>query len=214
MDPLLKSSSRTDDAPLFGTRHAAAAVAARNVPRRYAQIMDVLRQRGPSAIFQIAAVLGVLDHQIAGRFGEMEKAGLIRRSGRSVVKPATGCACELYELVTAHEPPSPTSGAALAQAIGYPTEIRLEDGIYHLAAPDSTDSAPGHEYLRFTEGDRPRMSIRVAMILCPACGSPLSAGPDKVCRCPGPCPGAKGWRPKLLHIPGHPDLLAILLEST
>ena len=91
--------THTKDSPLFTTtRDAARQVAARRTSKRYRQIAETLGRLGPSCIFEVAAALGCFDHQISGRFGEMEKLGLIRKTGDRRKKPSTGCAAEVYEI--------------------------------------------------------------------------------------------------------------------
>jgi hypothetical protein len=89
--------------PLFGetTRHQARLVAAQSSAGRYRQIMEVLTD-GPACIFEVAARLGCFDHQISGRFGELERQGLIEKTGRRKAKPETGCAAEEYRLCPAN----------------------------------------------------------------------------------------------------------------
>jgi hypothetical protein len=81
-----------------------------NAGRRYQQILDALAH-GPLAIFEVAAVIGCLDHQISGRFGELEREGLIIKLGRRVRKPSTRQSCELYGLrrPVPHQPPKPST---------------------------------------------------------------------------------------------------------
>lgn len=83
--------------PLFGesTRHQARVAAARGAANRYRQILAIL-DRGPACIFEVAACLGCFDHQISGRFGELEREGLIEKTGNRKVKPDTGCQAEAY----------------------------------------------------------------------------------------------------------------------
>jgi hypothetical protein len=85
-------------APLFeSTSEAAARVASRFARLRYRQILAALAQQ-PRCIFEVAEILGCLDHQISGRFGELVKHGLIERTGTRRAKPSTGCSCEEYRL--------------------------------------------------------------------------------------------------------------------
>lgn len=88
----------TESPTLFeSTRNQARKVASAMAGRRYRQVVEVLA-KGPACIFEVAADLGCFDHQISGRFGEMEKLGLIRKTGQRRRKPSTGCSAEVYEL--------------------------------------------------------------------------------------------------------------------
>jgi|GEM_PF-3549242 len=89
----------TPTLPFGSTSLLAGNVAAQSIPARYSAILHILMD-GPAAIWQIAIKLKVLDHQISGRFGELCGRGFIRPAGRRIVKPATGCATEVYELTT------------------------------------------------------------------------------------------------------------------
>lgn len=85
-------------APLFeSTSQAAARVASRFARQRYRQVLAALADK-PRCIFEVAAIVGCLDHQISGRFGELVKHGLIERTGARRAKPATGCHCDEYRL--------------------------------------------------------------------------------------------------------------------
>jgi hypothetical protein len=84
--------------PLFeSTSQAAARVASRFARQRYRQILAALATQ-PHCIFEVAEIIGCLDHQISGRFGELVTAGLIDRTGARRAKPATGCQCDEYRL--------------------------------------------------------------------------------------------------------------------
>jgi len=82
------------------TSEQARQVSSQVVGRRYVQIVEVL-SGGPACIFEVAQQMGCFDHQISGRFGEMERLGLIRKTGQRRVKPSTGCHAEVYEVVGA-----------------------------------------------------------------------------------------------------------------
>lgn len=84
------------DAP---TSEQARRVAAVKAGERYRQVISVLANCGPSCIFEVAQEIGCFDHQISGRFGELEKLGLIRKTGERRTKPATGCTAEVYAIV-------------------------------------------------------------------------------------------------------------------
>ncbi len=89
------------ETPLFpSTSQLAGQVAARYAHQRYLQILEYLDAMGPSCIFEVASGLGCLDHQISGRFGELERVQLLRRTAQRRTKPATGCNAAVYELTT------------------------------------------------------------------------------------------------------------------
>lgn len=87
--------------PLFAasTREQARQASSRSAGKRYARIIQVLSSGGPACIFEVAQEIGCFDHQISGRFGELERLGLIRKTGQRRVKPSTGCQAEVYALV-------------------------------------------------------------------------------------------------------------------
>lgn len=79
---------------------ATSRIALASTPRvaRRTSILRILGSRGPLAIFEIAQAMGVHDHQIAGRFCEMENYGWIEKAGERRIKPATKCAAEVYRI--------------------------------------------------------------------------------------------------------------------
>jgi predicted transcriptional regulator len=81
------------------TTIAAHAVASQRFGDRCQRILQLLRQHGPLALFEIAEAMGVADHQLSGRLTTMAKAGVIRRTGAQRTKPSTGCKCELWEII-------------------------------------------------------------------------------------------------------------------
>jgi hypothetical protein len=112
------------------TRAAAGRTAARWSKVRYRQILQLLEERGGLCIFEIAAALStpsapsvpqslsasvppltVHDHQISGRFGALEHAGLIQKAGIQRPTP-TGCKAEVYQLTLA--------GLAVLRDVGVP----------------------------------------------------------------------------------------------
>jgi hypothetical protein len=210
--------------PPGGTSAAAGQIAARSVSTRYAQIVDHIRTRGPSAIFEIASALGVFDHQISGRFSELTKRGIIRATGQSRIKPDTGAQAELYDLAEARQLPA---CQRLPEALGYPPELRIpqaagpgDDGIYirQAMADDSAqtmDCAPGVPYAR--RADRGvRLQVRVFLIRCPGCGGVLRQSVEsgtKLTRCSSEgCPGAKGWTLQLVTESGQAPIPALILR--
>jgi predicted ArsR family transcriptional regulator len=102
-DPMMRQSRTVDptweDAPLFGTRHAAGQAAARTSGKRRTWIKQLLADRGPMTCFELAAEMNLHDHQISGRITDLLKDGEIERTGQTKRKPETGCLCDIYRLV-------------------------------------------------------------------------------------------------------------------
>ena len=88
----LNAQSWKDTSTLAGERAALA------VGSRRAAILKLIESQGPLAIFEIAERLGLFDHQISGRFGELERDGLLVKIGERRVKPGTQCQAEVYGL--------------------------------------------------------------------------------------------------------------------
>jgi hypothetical protein len=65
---------------------------------RYAQILTALCDHGALAIFEVAEKLGVPEHAISGRFGELERDGRIEKTGTRKPKPNTTGTCNVYRL--------------------------------------------------------------------------------------------------------------------
>ena len=80
------------------TRAQAGAIAARSIPKRQAKILQLLQSHGPLAIFEIAAMLNIFEHQISGRFSELERDGHIEKAGKRRQKGETGCWAEVYRI--------------------------------------------------------------------------------------------------------------------
>lgn len=103
-DPLQRQSppeqpSKTEGCTLFSnTRAFAGAVAAKSIGKRQAKILQLLRDHGPMAIFEIAAMLNVFEHQISGRFSELERDGHIEKAGQRRQKGETLCWAEVYRI--------------------------------------------------------------------------------------------------------------------
>ena len=66
--------------------------------KRCQRILEILRNRGPSTLFEVAAELNVFDHQISGRFTDLVRGGLIERTGERRPKPETGCPADIWRL--------------------------------------------------------------------------------------------------------------------
>lgn len=93
----LDSQPSLFDAPLT-TSDAAWKHAQPRVPGRRQLILELMRQRGTLTIWEAAAALGVHDHQISGRFSELEHKGLIEKAGERRLKPGTRCEAEAYRV--------------------------------------------------------------------------------------------------------------------
>jgi predicted transcriptional regulator len=65
---------------------------------RYHRILQCLADHGAMAIWQIAERLGVPEHKISGRFGEMEREQLIEKTGTQNIKPGGRVHCNIYRL--------------------------------------------------------------------------------------------------------------------
>jgi hypothetical protein len=103
------------------TRTAALRTTARFMKGRYQEILQAIADspRGGLCIFEVAALLSakhlttIHDHQISGRFGTLEDAGLLVKS--PATRPtATGCQATVYNVTLA--------GMAILQEAGATTE--------------------------------------------------------------------------------------------
>lgn len=102
-DPMQRQQPPEQPSPegclLFkSTRALAGAVAARSIGKRQAKILQLLGDHGPLAIFEIAAMLHVFEHQISGRFSELERDRHIEKAGIRRQKGETRCWAEVYKL--------------------------------------------------------------------------------------------------------------------
>lgn len=99
--PLIRENEQLspDGCTLYSNTLAlAGAVAAKSIGKRQAKILQMLKDHGPMAIFEIAALLHVFEHQISGRFSELERDGHIEKAGMRRRKGETGCWAEVYQL--------------------------------------------------------------------------------------------------------------------
>lgn len=93
-----------DEAPLFSalgrrtTSHLAGERAALSSRGRRAKIRQLLAHHGPLALFELAQLMEVHDHQISGRITDMKRDGEIEPTGHRKRKPETGCEAEVYKL--------------------------------------------------------------------------------------------------------------------
>ena len=206
-DPLQKPEQPP---PLFrDTRAAAGAAAARSMGKRHAQILDLLHRHGPLAIFECAAYLGLFDHQISGRFSQLEAERRIVRTGTRKVKPDTGCEAELYAV--APELPPLDLGASL----GYPDTIRIsgdEGGLFERQPTPAEEKWPGIAYRLKGSG----LVYRVHLIPCPGCGAPLKQvmeGTKKTYSCGTEECKARRLEGAIITEPGRPLLLALVMRT-
>lgn len=92
-----------DDAPLFrtflnSTSRLAGEKAALRSNSRKARILQLLQERGPMTLFELASALEVHPHQISGRITELKFDLKIEETGERRKNPETGCAAEVYKL--------------------------------------------------------------------------------------------------------------------
>ena len=148
------------------TSRLAGEAAEKLVGSRQARIIQLLRDRGPLTIFEVAAELGVFDHQISGRFSELERQGMIRKTGQRRRKPDTRCDAEVYDLgdVPAALPPDPGS------ALGFPDTITVDGEPFDRESPLGMIDAPGVPYARRSTLPGMRLSYRVEFLECGGCG--------------------------------------------
>lgn len=90
-----------DDVPLFrtflnSTSRLAGEKAALRSNSRKARILQLLQERGPMTLFELAQALEVHPHQISGRITELKFDLKIEETGERRVNPETGCAAEVY----------------------------------------------------------------------------------------------------------------------
>lgn len=92
-----------DDAPLFrtfltSTSRLAGEKAALHSTGRKAKILQLLQERGPQTLFELATALEVHPHQISGRLTELKFELKIEETGQRRTNPETGCAAEVYRI--------------------------------------------------------------------------------------------------------------------
>ncbi len=78
----------------------AASVAAAISGKRRDQIIALLRDIGPMALWQLAERLGLHDNQISGRMTDLKRDGLIEPTGDRIARPGSTATAEVYRLVT------------------------------------------------------------------------------------------------------------------
>lgn len=98
--------------PIAATSRAAHARVRWRLRERHVAVLRLLRDRD-LAVFQVAEALASFDHVISPRYTELARLGLIERTGRRTTKPATGCACDVFQI-------TPEGRRRLAQAEANP----------------------------------------------------------------------------------------------
>jgi len=216
MPELMPPSSSPPPGTLWdSTRRQAGDVAATFSGQRRSRILQLLRDRGPMTIWEIAAEMSVFDNQISGRFGELERDGLIQKTGQRKPNPRTGCDAEVYAIadVPSSLIPHPSSFGV------YPGTLVLDGEPYHRQEPIGPHDAPGVPYAR-TVDNKVRFQVRVELVECPGCGHPLrvierrSTGPQthNIYRCGTPTCNVT-WHLALVNEPGQPQRLALVIRN-
>jgi DNA-binding Lrp family transcriptional regulator len=218
--PDLRQQS-SDPPPLFraganDTSSQAGQRAALRVGSRRAKILAYLEEHGGGTIFEIADHLGVLDHQISGRFSELERDGYIEKSGQRRRKRDTDCEAEIYRLRRAA--PS-LAQPQTVEALGYPLTLYIDGEPYDRQELLPSEGYPGIPYARRADRGGLRLVVRVELIECPGCGrhlqmteQPAGDKPSRVFRCNNPHCNTT-WRTKAAGIAGRSPLLALVMET-
>ena len=224
-DPLQRTGDTTpgtaaQPSSLFGsTSRLALEKAGPIMGSRRAKILKLLADRGPSTIFEVADAIGVFDHQISGRFSELEAEGLIRRTGERRPKPETSCLAEVYAIQAEATPPA--RPLDLGDAQGYPPTINLGEACIFDRDPivGGQTEPPGIPYSRRSQGEVPRVCWWLRLVECEGCGRPLKmviqkqAGKDiKLFRCGTPTCN-RTWYLQIVREPGGPELLALVMKT-
>jgi len=201
-------------------------VAAGTTELRYRQILEAL-STGPKTCFEIARDIGVQKNQISGRFSELAAERLIERTGRRRNDPETSCAADVWTIASRPDLQQLSDrevGARISDqvtdAAGFPNRITLSAEPYDRqpATSEAQLDSPIREYTRAADkvGAGLALSVRLALLRCPLCGSPLRKSgelqrdgqPVKQYRCRTPeCPT---WEPILLPASG---LLALVVRA-
>lgn len=191
------------------TRNNALAAAAPHFASRRGRILQLLQERGPSTLFEIAAAMSLHDHQISGRFTELLADGLITRTGQRRPKPDTGCDADVYALAD-RQPP-----IDLGDALHHPTSLKIGDeGIFDRLPWTGHEATGGIPYARAGTAaghGLPRIIYRVVLIECDHCGHPLrlkQEGKAKTYACPR-C--GRSYKLMLVAEPGKSEMLALVL---
>ncbi len=199
--------SNLADQSRHSTSRLAGETAALASGSRRAAILTILRSNGPLAIFEIARLMHCHDHQISGRFGEMERDGLLVKTGERRTKPNTKCDAEVYT-ISAEQVTPPSAADALVEQLGYPPTLKVGDeGIYNRS-PITQGDPPGVPYVS-TSGLG--QVYRIEIIECPGCGRPLKfiVKGQYTCSTPG-C--NRTWYPTLVNESGKSPVLALVMK--
>lgn len=221
-DPMMRppdtqhSAPSTQDSPrgctLFDQPRAVAAMtAAKSVGKRHAQILQLLADR-PRTLWECAQALGVHDHQISGRITELLAAGQIEPTGEQRKKPDTNCPAAVYQIRRVGLGPP----LDLGDALGHPDTLTIagEEGTWERQPTLAQEKWPGIAYSR-RHKELPRLTYRVLLIRCPLCAEPLKliqTTPKKLFRC-GSNDCNHTWEGTLIHEPGQPQCLALLMRT-
>lgn len=171
---------------------------------RRAAICDLLRRFGPMAIFELAKKMGVHDHQISGRFGEMERDGLIKKTGERRIKPNTACQAEVYA-VRDDLPDSRDAG----ELLGYPATLKIgTEGLFSRGPIIGDQDRPGIPYS--LDGGL-RLSWRLVLLECDGCGRTLKFLETGKYSCGTPACNST-WYPMLVNEPGQRQVLALVMK--
>ena len=195
----------------LSTSQLAGAKAASICGSRRARILQFLAE-APSTIFEIAARMELHDHQISGRFGELEREALIEKTGHRRPKPETGCLAEVYRVA------APVQRIDKGIVAHYPDVLNLgDDGIFERQPFITGDPTPGVPYIRRADAGGARAAYWIALVECGACGRPLKLvvdGKQKSYRCG--TPGCKRtWYLQIVSEPGvgvQGQMLALVIK--
>lgn len=181
--------------------------------QRYQQILRILKERGPSTLFEIAAELRCFDHQISGRITELVKEGIIERTPQRRQKPETGCWADVLALSSAQ------TANAQAQIGHYPPTLLIEGEPWTLGPTLGDNDAPGVPYHRSARQGGVHLVYRVERLECPGCGKPLhlhiekrAGGEVKQYRCGHPACN-RTWHLMLTKEPGKSETLALVMKT-
>lgn len=195
------------------TSRLAGEKAALAVGSRRRRIIELLQEK-PRAIFEVAEALECFDHQISGRFGELERDLIIEKTGERRRKESTGCDAEVYRIRTQPAPP-----ADLGQQLNYPPTLIIDDSPFERQAICERVPPPGIEYVRVAALGGVRQSYRVEIIECGGCGRPLKCVDEpghngarkRSFRC-GTVGCNRTWYLELVKEPGATPVLALVMR--
>lgn len=89
------------------TSLAAAKRAQRSANSQRQRVLDALRRYGALSDHSLAVMLGIGERQASTRRNTLVREGLVRDSGRRVMREDTGCAAILWEPVPGNPTPQP-----------------------------------------------------------------------------------------------------------